>query len=269
MYNEGDPRLLHPPHDEIIDDIYFEPEVSEPYTRRSEKQYDEDINYNENDNRLLHSPKPNDLVEIEDSLYDEVRLYPIEFERNQRNFYANNVNNLDNGLLKPPNFNNQINKSINVNKSINDYINSSVRNVFIKPGIKTQYNKYSLAPRLPSIHNNVNNNNEAINETINENIHINDKIDFTIHEVDDNEDEDEPPNVSSQPRHQTVTIPSTIQEPDDPQLPRDPRANNRRGRGNGNNNNNNDPPYPVVFNYDDLLPFLGFDEFPNCVFRNF
>jgi hypothetical protein len=96
---------------------------------------------------------------------------------------------------------------------------------------------YSLAPRLPSIQNNVINNNEAINETINENIHINDNIDFTIHEVDDNEDENQPPNPSSQPRHQTVTIPSTIQEPDDPQPPREPRANNRRGRGNGNNNN--------------------------------
>jgi hypothetical protein len=36
--------------DNVIDDIYFEPAISEPYTRRSEKRYDEDINYNENDN---------------------------------------------------------------------------------------------------------------------------------------------------------------------------------------------------------------------------
>jgi hypothetical protein len=27
--------------------------------------------------------------------------------------------------------------------------------------------------------------------------------------------------------------------------------------------------FPVVFNYDDLLPFIGFDEFPNCTFGNF
>jgi hypothetical protein len=27
--------------------------------------------------------------------------------------------------------------------------------------------------------------------------------------------------------------------------------------------------FPVVFNYDDLLPFLGFDEFPNCTLGQF
>jgi hypothetical protein len=178
----------------IIDDIYFEPEVSEPYTKRSEKQYDED------DNRLRHSSNPNDLIELEDSLHDIVRISPSEFVRNQRNFYANNVNNLDNGLLKPPNFNKNINN--NLLKPPNH--NFRVNNNFIKPRINTPYNRllhppispYSLAPRLPSIHNNVNNNNEAINETINENIHINDNTDFTIHEVDDNEDEHEPPNPS-------------------------------------------------------------------------
>jgi hypothetical protein len=77
---------------------------------------------------------------------------------------------------------------------------------------------YLTPPRLPSIHNNVNNINEAINETINENNHTNENVDFTIHEGDDNEDE--PPNVPPQPRHQAVTIPSTIQEPDDSQLSR-------------------------------------------------
>jgi hypothetical protein len=130
-------------NDVLDKDIFFEPEVSEPYTRRSEKQYDEDIDYNENenDNRLLHSPSPNDLIEIEDSLHDIVRISSSELIKNQRNFYANNINNLNNGLLKPPNFNDQINKSIEVNKNINDYINSTVKNIFIKPGINTKYNR--------------------------------------------------------------------------------------------------------------------------------
>jgi hypothetical protein len=115
----------------VIDDIYFEPEIREPYTRRNEKQYDEDINYNENVNHLHHPLNSNDIVELEDWLHDIVRISPSELKRNQRNFYANNVNNLDSGLLKPPNFNNKINKSIKVNKNINDYINSSVKNVVI------------------------------------------------------------------------------------------------------------------------------------------
>jgi hypothetical protein len=51
--------------DNVIDDMYFEPEISEPYTRRSEKQYYEDINYYENDNRLLHPPINN----VEDDRY--------------------------------------------------------------------------------------------------------------------------------------------------------------------------------------------------------
>jgi hypothetical protein len=28
-------------------------------------------------------------------------------------------------------------------------------------------------------------------------------------------------------------------------------------------------PFQVVFNYEDLLPFLGFEEFPNCIFGQF
>jgi hypothetical protein len=176
--------------DNVIDDIYFEPEVSKPYTRRSEKQYDEYINYNENDNRLLHPPINN----VENDRYS---LAPR---------LTSTHNNINNNLLKPPK------------------LNFKVNNKFIKPAINTQYSRlfhppisaHSLTPRLPSIHNNLNNNNEAINESINENIHINNNIGFTIHEVEDNEDET--PNVLPQPHHETVTIPSTIQEPDDPQL---------------------------------------------------
>jgi hypothetical protein len=133
-------------NDVLDKDIFFEPHVSEPYKRGDEKQYDEDINYNENDNGLLHPPSPNDLIEIQDSLHDIVRISPSEFIKNKRIFYANNVNNLDNDLLKPPNFNDQINKSIDVSKNINDYIKSTIKKLFIKPGINIPQNRLLHPP---------------------------------------------------------------------------------------------------------------------------
>jgi hypothetical protein len=51
MYDKGDPRLVHPSHKNLKDDIHFEPEVSKPYTKRSEKQYDDYIDTN-NSNTL-------------------------------------------------------------------------------------------------------------------------------------------------------------------------------------------------------------------------
>jgi hypothetical protein len=103
IYAEGDPRLLPPPHNEIIDDVYFEPEAID-------NEISFFINNLENENND-YNMKNHKEAETNQPLHPETIYF-----------------------LKP-NDNNKINQSINVNNNINEDIDNVVDDIYFEPEV--------------------------------------------------------------------------------------------------------------------------------------